>query len=78
MRRRRVEEPCTIDGDVVVETLERHGYEQMAEFVRHLDRQSQARNQREAQLIAKNDELMKRLRKYEPQPEVRNPVWTGD
>ena len=45
MRRRRVEEPCTIDGDVVVETLQQHGYEQMAEFVRHLDRQSQARNQ---------------------------------
>lgn len=76
--RRRVEEPLSIDADVVVETLERHGYEQMAEFVRHMGRQLQRENQREAQLIARNDELMKRLRQYESQPEVRNPVWTGD
>ena len=77
-RRRQVEEPLSFDSDDVAETLDRHGYERMADFVRQLGRQSQRENQREAQLIAKNDELVKRLRQYEPQPGVRSPVWTGD
>ena len=78
MSRRKVEEPITFGLDDVADVLARHGYENMADFVRRLARQSQRENQREAQLIARNDELVKRLRQYEPQPGVRNPVWTGD
>lgn len=76
MKRR--EEPLSFDADDVAETLEHHGYEEMAAFVRRLGRLAQERNQHEATLIARNDELRRRLLKHEPEEKPRDPVWTGD
>lgn len=76
MKRR--DEPLTIDAAVVAETLEEHGYERMAALVRDLGQRARQNNVRESQLIAKNDELRRRLLKYEPAEKPRDPVWTGD
>ena len=76
MRRR--EEPLSFDADDVAEMLEHYGCEQMAAFVRRLGRLAQERNQRESLLIARNDELRRRLLKHEPEEKPRDPVWTGD
>ena len=62
------QEPCTINGDVVVETLERHGYVNMAQFVRHLNGLVRDATTREDGLRAKYDEVVDRLHRYEPPP----------
>lgn len=62
------QEPCTITGDVVAETLERHGYVNMAEFVRHLNGLVRDTNKREDRMRAMYHEVLDRLHQYEPPP----------
>lgn len=68
MRRyaQRVEEPLTIDADIVAEWLSDRGQDRMARFVAALGRSAQIANQRERHAYEQAEELRKRLEVYEP------------
>lgn len=67
------QEPCTINCEVIAETLERFGYVNMAEFVRHLDLRVRNANLREELLRSAHNSTLERLHFYEP-PEKYEPV----
>jgi hypothetical protein len=63
-------EPCSLDAKYIAEWLEAAGRPRSAEFVRHLNLRVRDANRREDELRDRNEEVLSRLRVYEP-PEER-------
>lgn len=65
--RRRFEEPCTINGDVIAEYLHRNGCPRMASFVRHLSDLASNAGARER-------ELMDEIARLSPPERIEQPM----
>jgi CRP-like cAMP-binding protein len=63
-------EPCSLDAKYIAEWLEAAGRPRSAAFVRHLGNRVREANLREADLRDRTEEVLARLRVYEP-PEER-------
>ena len=59
-------EPCSIDAQYIAEWLEAAGRPRSAAFVRYLGNRCREANLREADLRDRNEEVLARLRVYEP------------
>ena len=78
---RPVDEPATINAAVISHHLEEAGRPQMAAFVRRLGQWAQDANLQAAAAKRAHDEVLARLRVYEPEEKVETcsgGVWTGD
>jgi len=59
-------EPCSLDAKYIAEWLDAAGRPRSADFVRHLNLRVRDANRREDELRDRNEEVLARLRVYEP------------
>ena len=63
-----LDEPCTINADVIAKFLEEHGKPRMAAFVRRLGDDNRDKNVMESEFARQYNALLERLYVYEPPP----------
>lgn len=69
----RLDEPLTIDADVIAEFLDRYRKHEMADFVRDQSNGVAKANRRADALFQHCNMLAKRLEQYEPQGKLHDP-----